>query len=429
MFAVGFSSGLPFLMTLTVLDVWLKDSGFSNSAIGLITAINLPYIFKFLWAPFIDRVDLPILSEKFGRKKTWTLISQLLLTTSFIGMSTCDPRTELCKLITFTCIATFATSCQNIALYSFQIDRLQKQQFGSTASTVIFGYRIGMLVASAGSLFLAESYSWEIAYKIMAMLIFACSMILIALPEPEQTVCAEKRKIARLTQRFLKIQRRPNSRSSIIKSVFFECLVCPFMFFKKHKNWLFYIFIIAMFKTGDVMVHKMSKPLYIELGFTKAEIAEVVGIMGVIATILGGFIGGYIVKKIHVKRSMLFCGMFHAFANLAYLFLYFSGHDMWLFYITVSIENMSGGMMMTAFLSFLYKICSTSYPATQYALLWGIHGVSATFFRGISGIIVDSVGWINFYLVSLMLSLPSIICIYLLISKKCDYTLAKSSKN
>lgn len=417
MFLVGFSSGLPFLMTLTILDVWLKDSGFSNSLIGAITLVNLPYIFKFLWAPFIDRTDLPYLSRKLGRKKSWTLVSQLLIVISFIGMSMCDPAASLVPLIIFTTIATFATSCQNIALYSFQIDRLKKQEFGSTASFVIFGYRIGMLVANTASLFLAHLYSWRVCYLSMSMLVLVCCLLLVILPEPQPHSSSERRKIQRLTKKFLLKQKQPDSRYSFIKSVFFECLVCPFMFFKKHKFWLYYVFIIAMFKSGDVMVHKMSKPLYLELGFSKPEIAEVVGIIGVLATILGGFIGSYVVKHLHIKRSMLACGIFHMIANLSYIILFLAGHNLTCFYITVLIENLSGGMMMTSFLSFLYKTCSSSYPATQYALLWGIHGIFATFFRGISGVLVDHLGWVNFYLVSLTLSIPSIICVYLLISR------------
>lgn len=416
MFSIGFSSGLPFLMTLTVLDVWLKDVGFSNSTIGLVTLINLPYIFKFLWAPFIDRTDLPKLSKKLGRKKSWTLVSQILITISFFGMSVCDPTKDMLTLISFTLLATFATSCQNIALYSFQIDRLKKQEFGSTAGTVIFGYRIGMLVASSGSLFIAYLYTWKVAYQVIAALVLMCCIILINLPEPEELSLNERKKVQRFTSKCLKKFPGDKSKASTIKAVFFECLICPFLLFKKHRNWLNYLYIIASYKAGDVMIHKMSKPLYLELGFSKPEIAEVVGIVGVIATIAGGLIGSYVVKHFRVKRSMLLCGILHMFMNLAYLILYTLGHNMLCFYITVTIENLSGGMMMTAFLSFLYKICASSYPATQYALLWGLHGISATFFRGISGIVVDNVGWVNFYLIALVLSVPSIICIYLLIS-------------
>lgn len=402
-------------MTLTVLDVWLKENSFSNSAIGLITVVNLPYIFKFLWAPFIDIIHIPFFSEWLGHKKSWTLLSQILIAFSLFAMANCDPANNFVTLIFFATLATFATSCQNIALYSFQIDNIKNKEFGSTASIVIFGYRIGMLVASSGTLFLADIFGWKIAYSLIATLVLCCCCSILFLPEPNQPNVEEKRKIKKLISRLT--YRQKNKKLSFVKAVFFECLIYPFEFFKKHKYWLQHIFIIATFKASDVMIHKMSKPLYIELGFSKPEIASIVGIFGVFATIIGGFIGGYILKKYRVKRSLLFCGIFHTFANLAYLLLYFSGHNIILFYITVTIENLSGGMMMTAFLSFLYKLCSTIYPATQYALLWGIHGITATFFRGISGILVDNIGWVNFYLSSLIIAIPSIVSIYLLISK------------
>lgn len=415
MFFIGCASGLPFLMTLTVLDVWMKSEGISNTVIGFVTFVNIPYVLKFLWAHYIDRYKCPFIPQNISHKKGWILFSSILIAIGLFVISFLNPKDNFAMLMIVAFLVVFATSIQNIALYSFQVDNIKKIEYGPIASCVIFGYRFGMVIASSGSLFISSYFGWQAAYTFIACLVLVCTVVILQLKEPSEIESEEKTTIKRIASNF--IRRNPSKYNFInkIKLSFFECLVFPFKLFQKNKNWFLIILIIISFKAGDVFVHKMSKPLYIELGFSLEDIAIVVSCFGFIATVIGGFLGGIIVKNIGIKRSMLYCNILHAFANLMYVFLYIKGYNFTLFYTSVALENLSGGMMMTAFLSFIYKMSSNCYPATQYALLWGIHAFAANIFRSLSGITVDHVGWISFYIIGFFITVPSIILILRLI--------------
>lgn len=414
MFFIGFSSGLPFLMTLTVLDVWMKSCNISNTTIGLVTFVNIPFILKFLWAPFIDKTFCPLIPRSFGKKKGWAIVSQIIIIIGLLIIGYLPPNKYFyCNLFTAFIIA-IGTSIQNMALYSFQICNAQKNEYGSTASAVTFGYRIGMLVSNSGSLFLASKYGWNISYTFVAILVAICTIVISKLPEPKEIETKERIKVKKISN-IIYISRKTNN---TLKSIFTEYFFIPIKMFIKNPNWILIISIIALFKAGDVFAHKMSKSLYLELGFSTYDIAVVVGIFGVIATLIGGIAGGKLVQIFGIKKSMILCSIIHAFANLMYLALYIKGYNFTFFYSSVALENFSGGMMMTAFLSFLYKISSKYYPTTQYAILWGIHGLSSNLFRSLSGYCVDTFGWINFYIISFLISIPSILLILNLIKNK-----------
>lgn len=426
MFFIGFSSGLPFLMTLTILDVWMKSSNISNTVIGLVTFINIPFIFKFLWAPFVDKMNCPFFPRKFGAKKGWVISSQLMIAFGLMLMSLFSPDKNFHYLILSSILVVFATSIQNIALYSFQINKAKKNEYGPIASFVTFGSRIGMLIANSGSLFIASHFSWKIAYETIAFLVLMSTIAFFFIDEPESLNESDKNKITKISNFLFKSNLR-DRKIKKIRAVFFECLVYPFKVFSRSKNWIIILFLIAIFKAGDVFAHKMSKPLYLELGFSTEDIALVVGIFGVFATIVGGLIGGKIVQNLGVHKSMLICGIVHAFANLLYLSLYLSGHNYILFHLSVAIENLSGGMMMTAFLSFIYGISMKwCYPSTIYALLWGIHGLGSNLFRSISGYVVDTFGWTSFYIASFFISFPGIICVLILLSYESKHEIKES---
>lgn len=422
MFFIGFSSGLPFLMTLTVLDVWMKSCNISNTTIGLVTFVNIPFILKFLWAPFIDKMYCPFMPKQFGKKKGWTIISQSIIIIGLITIGFLPPDKYFYYNIFTAFIIATGTSIQNMALYSFQICNAQNNAYGATASIVTFGYRIGMLVSNSGALFLASKYNWTVSYSFVAILLLMCTIIISKLPEPKEIETKERIKIKKISN-IIYISKKTNT----LQSIFTEYFFIPIKMFIKNSNWILIISIIALFKAGDVFAHKMSKSLYLELEFSTYDIAVVVGIFGVIATLLGGIVGGRLVQILGIKKSMVTCSILHAFANLMYLVLYLKGHDFIFFYSSVALENFSGGMMMTTFLSFLYKISSKYCPTTQYAILWGIHGLSSNLFRSLSGYCVDTFGWINFYIISFIISIPSILLILNLIKNK-KITFNKNAK-
>ena len=409
-FFIGFSCGLPFLLTLTILDLWLKDCGVSNTAIGLFTLVHCPYTLKFLWALFIDRFNCPFLSERFGRRKGWALASQLLLFCGLIGMACSSPQTNLLGLIICASIVAFADGCQDMSLYTYQVRNARTKQFGPIAGVFMFGYRMGMFLSKSASLYLAHYFDWNVAYLVMAFTIFACTFFILNIEEP--------RELKNTTLTF----RGNDNFWEVVKGAFTDCLVKPFTKFMERENWKTLILIIMLFRAGDTITQKMAKPFFVDIGFSMLEIANVVQVFGTIATLIGGILGGFLVKKVGVKTAMFYTAIAHAIACLSYVALSVIGYDINMLYFTSFFENITGGMMSTSFIAFLYTLCNKQYCTTQYALLWAFYDFSGAICRTISGVIADILGWTDFFVFSVIMFLPGIFMLYReLIGKKNEY--------
>ncbi|MDR1366199.1 MAG: MFS transporter [Holosporales bacterium] len=409
MMFVGFAAGLPFLMTLSLLDIWLKQSGASYTLIGMFAICHWPFMFKFLISPFIDKFDCPYFSHRLGRKRGWVVASQLAIFAGLCGISLCDPTKNLVPLAIFANIVALAYGCLDIALYSYQVDRIENESIGPRASMITFGFRLGMLTASSGGLYLSYYVGWHLTYFLLGCIVVLSTIPILLLPEPERGISKERRMFTLITNKF---EHNLSSRRFLtIKSTFFECLICPFKGFKRHPQWFLILFIIATFKIGDVMAHKMAKPMYLELGFSTVDIAKIVTAYGMIATITGGFIGGLFIRSRGLLKVMFFTGAAHLLATLLYMLIYCVGYDIPLLCLITFIVNATGGMMMVGFMSMLYGLCRTGYPATQFAIFWAIYEFCGMFFRSLSGMLVDNFGWIVFYLITMVLSVPSLIAI------------------
>ncbi|MDR3155985.1 MAG: MFS transporter [Holosporaceae bacterium] len=419
-FFVGFSCGIPFLLTLTILDLWLKDIGVSNTAIGLFTLLHWPFTLKFLWAPFIDKLNFPYFSKKLGRLRGWVLASQMLLFVGLIGMSCTNPQSSLPLLMFFTSLVAFADGCQDMSLYSYQMDRTKSDSLGHIAGIVLFGYRGGMLFAKSATLYLAHYFGWNIAYAVMAFSIFLCTILIIVAKEP---ICTQTKKdeitIDRMVRSYDKADKSRIEFTRFIKRTMFECLVCPFVvFMKKNSDWRCIIALLMLFRAGDIVAQKMAKPFYIDLGFSLLQIANVVQVFGTVAALVGSLVGGYLVKKNSIMPAMLYTGTVHALSCFAYVALCQTGPNTFMLYFTVFIENISGGAMGAAFIAFLYNICDRRYCATQYALLWAFYDLGGIAFRIMSGALADMLGWTNFFLFIPLLFLPSLGLLYSMIARE-----------
>jgi PAT family beta-lactamase induction signal transducer AmpG len=375
---------------------------------------------KFLWAPFIDKLNFPYFSKKLGRLRGWVLASQLLLFMGLIGMSCANPRSSLLSLMFFTSMVAFADGCQDMSLYAYQIDKAKNDSLGYIAGVVLFGYRGGMLFAKSATLYLAHYFGWNVAYAAMAFSIFLCTLLIIRAKEPNNTLTKKDEKIIdRMVQSYDKADRSRIEFTRFIKRTMFECLVCPFVvFIKKNINWKHIIALLMLFKAGDIVAQKMAKPFYIDLGFSLLQIANVVQVFGTIAALVGGLVGGCLIKKSGIRPAMLYAGIAHALSCFAYVALCYTGPQMFMLYLTVFVENITGGAMGAAFIAFLYSICDKRYCATQYALLWAFYDLGGIAFRIISGALADMLGWTNFFLFVPFLFLPSLWMLYLLISRE-----------
>ncbi|MDR1361601.1 MAG: MFS transporter [Holosporaceae bacterium] len=408
-FFIGFSCGLPFLLTLTILDLWLKEYGISNTAIGLFTLLHWPFTLKFLWAPFIDRFNFPFLSKKIGRLRGWAVASQITLFLGLLGMACSSPDSSLCRLILFASLVAFADGCQDISLYAYQLDKARKNMLGPIAGVIIFGYKIGMFFAKSFSLYLAYYFGWNAAYGAMAVGILCCTPFICCISEPQINDSPDV-EIESMVKSYESSNRSKSEFVRLLKKTIFECLVCPFKIFMERDDWKNLIALVVLFKAGYIITQKMAKPFYVDMGFSILEIANVVQVFGAVAALIGGMIGGYFVKKMGVIRAMFGTSIAHASSCLAYLALAQLGHCRDMLYVTVFIDNITEGSMGASFIAFLYSLCDCNrYKATQYALLWAFYDGGGMLCRIISGIAADMLGWTGFFLFVPLTFIPSLI--------------------
>lgn len=389
-FALGFASGLPLALTAGTLSAWLADAKIDRAAIGLFAAVATPYAFKFVWAPLIDALRLPVLAHLLGRRRSWMLLTQVLLVASLLAMAGVDPAasaglTALCAVVVATLSAT-----QDIVIDAFRVESLPLEEQGAGAAAATFGYRIGMLVSGAGALALAELYGWHMAYVVMAGAMAACVVV---------TLCAKEGAVA---------MPQPRAARRTVAAFFKQAVVAPFADFTTRPLWAHVLVFVILYKLGDAFMGVMFNPFLLEIGFTKLQIATIVKFYGLWATIAGAFAGGYVVARLGMYRSLLICGFFHMITNLLMVVQAELGANTKFLTVSIVAENFSGGMSTTAFIAYLGALTRTHYTATQYALLSSFAAFGRTWLSTPSGWVAEAVGWHWFFAISCLIALPSL---------------------
>ena len=391
-FVMGFASGLPLALSSATLFFWLAEAGITLAAIGLFALVGTPYNLKFFWAPFIDRIPLPVLTRILGRRRSWMLVIQLGLMGSIAILGFSQPEvTPLLTAAAALSVAFFSAS-QDIVIDAYRIEILDRDEQGAGAAMTQAGYRLGAIAAGAGALFLAEQLDWSLVYAVMAVLVVVGMAAAIFAPDPE------KRNPALVEAQNLK-----GFRSMVID---------PFVeFFQRNKpsTAIIILAFILLYKFGDAYAGVMAYPFYYEMGFTKSEVATVSKIFGVIATVVGVFVGGMIVKRYGIMKSLLGCGILQMLSNLMYAAQAIAGHDVQFLYFTIGIENLSGGMGSSAFVAYLSVLCNTAYTGTQFALFTSFMAFGRTILSASSGWVVQMTGWFDFFLISTIVALPGLL--------------------
>ena len=351
----GFASGLPLLLTLSTLTFWLAEAKVDKAAIGLFALVGLPYTWKFVWAPIIDRVPLPLFTPLLGRRRGWLLFVQILLALAILGLGASDPQADLGRMALFAVLVAFLSASQDIVIDAYRVELLEERQQGAGAAMVVIGYRVAMLLAGAGALFVAEFAGWFWAYAAMAGCLGVGMVTVLFAPEPavSPVALAQRRAGAAVW-----LQARPWSSRSPTSSAATASA----------RRVLILLFIM-LYKLGDALLGTMTNPFYVELGFTKPEVATIVKGYGLVATLLGGFLGGVIVNRRGIVPALWICGMIQLLSNLIFVLQAWVGHDLTMLAVTISVENLAGGMGTAAFVAYLSSLCNLSYTATQYALL------------------------------------------------------------
>jgi MFS transporter, PAT family, beta-lactamase induction signal transducer AmpG len=394
---MGFSSGLPLALTFSTLSYWLAELGVSLTAIGLFGLVRASYSLKFLWSPLIDRLPIPILTRRLGRRRSWALTIQLLLGLAIFALGMTDPKSDPVATALAAVVVAFLSASQDIVIDAYRIELLTPEEQGAGAAATQWGYRFGMLASGAGALYAASFGGWHAAYAVMAALMLVGMATVWFTPEPGGIAAPEPLPGATAAERVAAWLQR--------------AVVAPFadMFHRTGAGPLAVIVIfIVLYKFGDALAGSMSNPLYVQLGFTKIEVATVAKVYGVIATLAGVAIGGVLVARIGVFASLLVCGGLQAGSNLLYAVQVWAGHDVGMLALTIGAENLTGGMASSAFVAYLSGLCSRDFTATQYALLSSLATVGLNVLAASGGYLAERLGWVPFFAVSTAACLPSL---------------------
>lgn len=396
MLLLGFVSGLPFLLVSSTLSLWLKDIGISLAAIGLFSLVKAPYSFKWLFSPIIDQYSLPFFS-KLGRRRGWAVFLQILLILSLVYTALTDPKLSPMMFVVFVFMVALFSASQDIVLDAYRIEKFNTKEQGAGVAVFVLGYRFGLLFSGAGALFLASIMSWSCVYLIMAGGVVIGLITILLSSEPKNNRASKPYTL----------------RATIVNAV-----IKPFSDFMKRDKWLLILLFVFFYRMSDAYVAPMAYPFFDDIGFSKIQIASIIKIYGVIATILGTLIGGVVVNRIGLARALFICGILQGLSNLVYVGQVYAGNNTPVLMINIFIENISGGMGTAAFVAYLSALCNKKYTATQYALLSSFMGGARDLFSATSGFVAQTLSWQSFFVITTFMSLPGMIILYYLIKIK-----------
>lgn len=406
---LGFASGIPLFLTSSTLTFWLEELGYDYASNSFFAIASLPYALKFLWAPFIDRLSLPYFTKRFGRRRGWMILSQVLLMACLVGYWVFGPSIKL------TLLTTFFAATQVVLMLTYQMESLERKQYGPGDAIGVLGARIGMIVSGAGALYLSAIIPWGAVYAVMAACVGIGLITTLLIEEPQPIINKESKNQELKIDEYLKSHPRLNKKSATILSWIYAAVICPFTDFMKQKGWLAALLIMFIYKFSDNIIGSMPNLMYLELGYSKLEIANATKVFGIIASMLGGLIGGIIVVRHGFLRSLLFCDGVHILASFMYMATYYYGYDLTFLYIAIALEHVTAGMRTTALFSYQLVLSNPMYAATQLALLTSIVDLGRTTFAPLSGYIVEQFGWIQLYQIAILGSIPSLmLCFYLM---------------
>ena len=406
MLFLGFSAGLPLLLILGTLSFWLREAGIDRSTIGYLTWVGLIYAFKWVWAPLVDRLPIPLLTKLFGRRRSWLLFAQTLIILGLLGMSSVDPQLSLNVVVWCALLVAFGSATQDIALDAFRIESAQSDYQAALAATYQTGYRLALIWSGAGVLWLAAraetasgSYdpgAWQFAYVCMAASI-GVGVITTLLSKEHARV------------------ELPKARNA--KAWLHQTLIEPFAEFIVRYRWhaILILSLIAVYRISDVVMGIMANPFYVDMGYTKDEVAAVSKVFGVVMTLVGAFIGGVLTLRFGVLRILFLGAVLSAVSNLLFAWLANQGHDLHGLVWVISADNLSSGIASAAFIAFLSALTNIRYSATQYALFSSMMLLLPKWLAGFSGVFVDSFGYPAFFYGTAIIGAPVLLLIWLTI--------------
>lgn len=376
---MGFASGLPLLLTGSVLQAWMNEEGVDLGTIGLFALVGLPYTLKFLWAPLMDRFT----PNGLGRRRGWLLIFQLLLIASLLVLSLAQPAIDPWWLAVAALLVTFFSASQDIVIDAYRREALADDEQGLGASLYVNGYRVGMLLASGGGLILADHMSFSQVYQLMAAFMFVGVATTLFAPEPAP--------------------------AEGVPSTLREAVVQPFIEYFLRRDAVLILAFILLYKIGDTMASHMTTPFYLDLGFSKTEIGTVVKLFGFWATIAGGLIGGVLIMRLGIFRALWVFGILQGVSTAGFAVLAQMGASLSGLAAVITFENLSGGMGTAAYIAYMASLTNKKFTATQYALLSSLMGVPRVIAAAPTGYLADSLGWAPFFIGCALIAVPGLL--------------------
>ena len=419
MICLGFSAGLPFLLVFSTLSAWLRDIGIARTTIGFFSWVGITYSIKFFWAPVIDRLPFTGLTTWLGKRRGWMLAAQITIVLGLTGMALTDPHTELTRLAIFALLVAFGSATQDITVDAYRIEAVEKNMQGAMAATYVFGYRIALLVTGAGAFYIAEAWSWPTAYLVMATLMGIGIATTLIISEPVHVIDENTRKLEEKLEKSIGLQQKKNLPARII-AWFSDAVASPFVEFFQRNGALAIVILllVSTYKISDITMGVMANPFYLDLGFSKTDIANVTKIFGFFMTIAGAAAGGMLVLRYGMLRPLLAGAVLIMTTNLLFVWLAVSEPGLVSLAIVISADNLGGGFATSAFIAYLSSLTNTAYTATQYALFSSLMTLPAKFIGGFSGWVVDSSGYAPFFLYTGLLGLPAILLVLYLLRQQ-----------
>ena len=410
MLSLGFAAGLPLLLVFGTLSFWLREAGVDRTTIGFLSWVGLAYGFKWVWSPLVDRLPLPVLTRLLGRRRSWLLFAQAIIMAALVGMALTDPRQSLAPMVWCALAVAFGSATQDIALDAFRIESATTERQGALSATYQTGYRLAMIWAGAGALWIAarvevpaevagaaiayQHSAWQTAYLVMAASMLPGVLTVLFSPEPVHRAIPPAKNAADWLR---------------------SALVEPFADFIGRYRWqaVLILALIATYRISDVVMGIMANPFYVDMGFTKDEVAAVTKIYGVIMTLVGAFVGGAMALRMGVMRVLMLGAALSAATNLLFAWLSGQGHNVHALIFVISADNLASGIASAAFIAYLSSLTNVNYSATQYAMFSSMMLLLPKFVAGYSGVYVDQFGYNSFFTATAMLGVPVLVLVWL----------------
>lgn len=423
MLLLGFSAGLPLLLVLGTLSFRLREAGIGRATIGYLSWVGLAYAVKWAWAPLVDRLALPWLTQRLGRRRSWLIVSQVAIGAGLVGMAFAEPQAALAPLVGCALLVAFASATQDIALDAYRIETAALEKQAALAAAYQTGYRLAMIWAGAGVLWIAAAASggamgydaraWTIAYLAMAATMLIGFTTVLLAPEPSAGGGSEVRAAEAALAARLRQERGWSDTRARFAAWLTSAVAGPFADFVRRYRWhaILLLALIATYRIADVVMGVMANPFYVDMGYSKEVVANVSKVYGLVMTLVGAFVGGALALRFGVMRVLFLGAVLSAASNLLFALLAARAQDVTLLIVVISADNLSSGIASAAFVAYLSGLTNVAYSATQYALFSSVMLLLPKWLAGFSGAFVDAYGYVTFFVSTALLGLPVLVLV------------------